>query len=210
MLGLCLLISAAVSADAFLIGASYGMKNVEIPFSSKLITGFCACFCGFAAAFAKETAAFFITEAAQKCISTCALGLIGGYFLAKAIFTNIRPGEKISLTDFTVKSLGLKISVVRDMSECDIDDSGVIDKKEALLLGLALSGDIAAVGLFAFPGGGALLFSVMTGVFCVLCLGMGNLAGKIPKLKNRNFRKIADFALPAVIFLSLISNMIFG
>jgi putative sporulation protein YtaF len=208
MLVFSILLSAAVSADAFLIGAAYGIKNVQIPFFSKLITGFCACASGFFAIWAKKSASCIFPANITETINICALCVLFVYFFAKAVFTNIRPGEKISVVDFAVKSMGLKIMVVRDMSECDIDGSGIIDKKEALLLGLALSGDIAAVGLFAFPHQAqAALFAVLTGVFCILCLSAGNKIGKTTTLAGKNFKKIADFSLPAVIFISLMTKL---
>ena len=150
----------------------------------------------------------FVPTFAAEIISVTALACLGSYFFVKAVCTNIRPGEKISVINFAVKSLGLKISVVRDMSECDIDGSGVIDNKEAVLLGLALSGDIAAVGLFAFSGGAPIVFPLFTGVFNVLCIYAGNRAGKNAKLKNKNLKKIADFALPTVIFISLLAKLV--
>lgn len=207
---LSILLSAAVSADAFLMGAAYGIKNVKIPVFSQLIIGAFACLCSFFSVFVSKLIFLFVQADLSKTISIVSLFLIGCYFLVKAVCINVRPEEEISLINFAIKSLGLKISVVRDMSRCDIDGSGVIDKKEAVLLGLALSGDIAAVGLFAAPGNTAtVLFPLFTGIFNILCIYAGNRLGQNSKLKNHNLKKIADFALPVVIFVSLLAKLFF-
>ncbi len=207
---LSMLLSVAVSADALLIGTAYGLKKVKIPFASQLIIGLCACLCSFASVIVSKGIFAFLSALASKIISISALFLLGFYFLLKAVFTNIKPGEKLSLLSFAIKSMGLKISVVRDMSMCDIDNSGIIDNKEAFLLGLTLSGDIAAVGLFASPTGmESMLFAVFTGIFNVLCICIGNKLGHRANHIKINLKKIADFALPVVIFISLATKLFF-
>ena len=207
---LSVLLSAAVSADAFLIGTAYGIKNVKIPWISQLIIGCMGSVFSFAAVLASGLLRV-IPQPWATHITTAALVLSGTYFLIKAVCTNIKPKEQISLINLAVKSMGLKITVVRDMIDCDIDGSGVIDIKEAALLGLTLSGDVAAAGFFAFGHKAFLvLFPVLTGVFNLLCISIGNKIGRKSKTKNQNIKKFADFALPAVIFISLVAKLIFG
>lgn len=83
---------------------------------------------------------------------------------------NLDTGSNLNITNKThikneellkiaIKSLGITIQVLRDPSNCDIDKSGIIDVKESLLLGLALSVDAIGVGI------GSAAFGILFGIF---------------------------------------------
>ena len=90
--------------------------------------------------------------------------------------THIKNEELLKIA---IKSLGITIQVLRDPSNCDIDKSGIIDLKESLLLGLALSVDAIGVGIgSALSGYHSVFLPFTVGLFQLILLYVGTYLGK--------------------------------
>jgi putative sporulation protein YtaF len=138
------------------------------------------------------------------------LGLMGLWIILQAILDKGGEGhekeilkEERTLFRFAVKSLGITIQVIRNPAEGDLDQSGVIDKREALLLGLALSVDAIGAGIgSALAGLGSLWISVATGIFQMLLLSAGGHFGKKLGNSGKLNKRLLSFA-PGILLITM-------
>jgi len=114
--------------------------------------------------------------------------------------THIKNDELLKIA---IKSLGITIQVLRNPTECDIDKSGIIDVKESILLGLALSVDAIGVGIgSALSGYHSALIPFIVGLFQLILLCVGTYLGKrITDMKKINDKVIA--VVPGVLLIIL-------
>lgn len=215
MLFSILLIAVSLSLDAFGAGITYGMRKIRIPFFSKLIICFMSVlYSGLSISLGKAVNSLLPPQTA-KIAGTLILGLMGLWIILQALFEKgegnskkSEPKEEKTLFRFAVKSLGITIQVIRNPAEGDIDRSGVIDKREALLLGLALSVDAIGAGIgSALAGLGSLWISVATGIFQMLLLSAGGHFGKklgnSAKLNKRLLSFVPGVLLIAMAFIRI-------
>lgn len=90
---------------------------------------------------------------------------------------------KISDTEkiysFFIKCLGITIKIIKNPSSSDLDKSNVIDSKEALFLGLALSLDSFCIGIGgSFMQISFIFFPFLVSIFQLFFLNIGNFLGK--------------------------------
>lgn len=77
--------------------------------------------------------------------------------------------------------------VIKKPSEADIDISGAIDSKEALILGFALAVDNLGVGISSYIGNPHIFYTVASvGIFNLLFIKMGQYIGKVFTLIKYN------------------------
>ncbi|ADU31454.1 sporulation membrane protein YtaF [Evansella cellulosilytica] len=176
------LLAFAVSMDSFGVGLTYGLRKMKLPFSSLL---FIAGFSAFSILIAMA-----IGSGLQQLISTSVAESIGGIILigigAWAIYQSYRPAktekktkkEKETLINLEIKTLGIVIKILRKPMVADLDNSGAITGKEALLLGLALSLDAFGAGIGAsLIGLSPWLMAISVGVMCGVFLSLGMKSG---------------------------------
>lgn len=204
------LIAISLSLDAFGVGIVYGIRNVNIPLVSKIVICFMSViYSGLALMVGKAVYDILPGEAAGI-IGTVILALMGVFIIFQAMLqkeegTDPRPvaKEKDTLLKIAVKSLGITIQVIRNPEEGDIDHSGKIDIREALLLGLALSVDAIGVGIgSALAGIGSLWIPLSAGIFQLLFLYAGmRLGSKLGKSKKLN-KKVLSI-IPGILLITL-------
>jgi len=153
---LIVMLIVSISMDSFGIGIVYGIRKIKLPFLSNLFIAFLT---GLSTLLAMKTGLYFFTLLPPRWADyTGAAALI-----AVGVWTMLqswaKPSENTSMeiaqknvedkdnhkeapkTFFTlrIKSLGLLIQILKEPASVDQDYSGVIDLKEACLLGAALS-----------------------------------------------------------------------
>lgn len=133
---------------------------------------------------------------------------IGGW----ALFETYRPKKKTiekparKDIDYTIRMFGFVIHILRDPETADIDSSGTVKGKEALLLGLALSLDAFGAGIAAAlmgfsPLGLALSVSLLSALFVSLGIVGGNRLAHVKWVKRMAF--IPGLLLIAIGILKL-------
>lgn len=162
------LLAISLSIDALGIGLSYGIRNISIPFFTKLILLLENIF--FMAVFillGNHIKLFFSAETANT------LGIILLLFM----------GIWFCYQSIQKKQCQNSIEMLRNPSYCDKDNSSHIDAKEGLCLGFILSIDSMGAGIAA---GAAqiciILLPFFTAVFQILFLSIGIYCGR--HLKN--------------------------
>lgn len=146
-----LLLSIAVSMDAFAAGLAYGLKGIRVRIASLAIIGLVTVLCAWAGMGGTHVAAGFIRPDAATTAGAILLVALGGYRLLLDYLTLDGPfqgrarlgsGREVK---FAVGSL--LIDIIAKPEAADIDQSKHIGAGEAVVLGLALGVDnfVAAV-----------------------------------------------------------------
>ena len=158
----------AVSADGFMVGVAYGVRNIKMPFLSMTII--------FTASFVAVTTAmifgkgltYFFNPAMASHLGAIVLIIIGIYYLLQAGWQrlcNKEVGAGDSLVSLNLKSMGVIVQILKEPSSADFDSSGEISPREAFSLGSALAVDAFGAGIgLAMTGFNILLTATSVGV----------------------------------------------
>ena len=167
-----LLFALSSNTDNFAVGLSYGVKKIRVPFKSNLIIGLITLF--------GTVLSMSIGKSLLVIIPANIAGMIGG-----AIITAIGCAYmvKFILSEIKHKKNNSNQRDKQDKDEAykryDKDNSGVIDSREALGLGFALSVNNMGLGVSASVTGlNIIAASVCSFVFSMLFIYSGNLFGK--------------------------------
>lgn len=140
-------LSILMSVDAMAVGIAYGIKNIKLPVSSKIIIGLCSLICGYISMCLGNFISLLLPEYIGKFTGSVILLVMGLWFLLQNLNSSQSLSEKTTLLKLVIKGIGITITIVRDPLVGDIDHSGSIDHKESLFIGSALSMDILGAGL---------------------------------------------------------------
>lgn len=188
-----IILAISLSVDALGAGIVYGMRKIKLPFVSKVIISlFSIMYSGLALWLGKIIAAC-LPPLTSKWIGVSILLAMGFWIIiqsyrkpktdesSEAIHKPVSSGKsEETLIRIAIKSLGITIQVVRNPYEVDIDRSGIIDPREALLLGLALSVDAIGAGIgSAMVGFYGISVPFLIGLFQIIFLYIGSRIGEI-------------------------------
>ena len=102
---------------------------------------------------------------------------------------NLKISDTEKIYSFFIKCLGITIKIIKNPSSSDLDKSNVIDSKESLFLGLALSLDSFCIGIgFSMINTFSIIFPLLTSCFQLFFLSLGIYCGK----KLYSFSKLPD------------------
>lgn len=202
------ILSVAVSLDALGVGLAYGMKKIQIPLRQKLMM----------AAFSVLYTSFSVTvgNAVVHILPPNAAALLGSVILfgmglwmclqtiVKKPAENARDAAECkTVFEWMIRSLGITIRIVRNPIAGDADCSGTIERKEAMMIALALSLDILGVGLGCAMAGleiRTLPFTVATAQFLFLSCGLA-VGKKLANCKLRYMELIPGILLMVIAVL---------
>ncbi|SHE75714.1 putative sporulation protein YtaF [Seinonella peptonophila] len=191
-----LLLAIAVSLDSLSAGCSYGMRNIRIPFLSKLIIAFCSgCVIFLAMSIGNQLKQLFPIVMMQVIgmVILISLGCI-------AIYQGIcNTGDQENTEK---EETWNPFTILRKPTIADVDRSGSISSWEAILLGFALALDAFGVGL----GAAMLDFPVLWLSFCItitagLFLHLGMILGFRLMTQGRWGRYLS--CIPGVLLILL-------
>ncbi|MUV39005.1 putative membrane protein YtaF [Lentibacillus sp. JNUCC-1] len=175
----------AVSIDGFGVGITYGMQKIRLPLFGTVIIMLCSG--------AMVLLSMTIGDVLRSYIDpmyTTALGGLILVFLGCFSLYNILRSKK----DSTSKGKNTHVlkSILDDPHAADLDQSGSISAREALLLGSALALDAFGAGLGAAmigysPWLTAGLIGLMSGVFVYLGISIGIILSQKRLLKNLTY-----------------------
>lgn len=169
----CILIAIAISIDSLSVGIAYGVKKIKVPILSLLILDVLSVtFLGLGF-LTGNILLKLVPPIWTQVIGGGILFIMGSYLLIQGWINYKYPTANISeptqIAVISIESLGLAINILRDPSRIDMDTSGCIDTKEAVLLGIALAIDSLAVGIAVG------LSSISLILFTLLLVGVINL-----------------------------------
>ena len=180
------ILALAVSLDSFGVGLTYGLRKMKLPFMSLIFIACCSALSILIAMlFGKVILNYLSPNVAEK-IGGIILLVIGSW----AIMQSIRqyreqqlesesvPTDGRILMNIEIKILGLVIRILQKPTEADIDKSGTITGKEAVLLGIALSLDAFGAGIgAALIGFSPFLMAISVAVMGALFVTLGMKSG---------------------------------
>lgn len=180
-----LLLALSLSIDSIGIGITYGLRNTRIPAISKLILFMISIiFTTIALEFGKLITAF-LPDYIATIIGSSILIFIGIWILFQILHTsnktkpNIQIPTEPKIYNLFIKFLGITIQIIKHPISSDLDNSTIIDWKEAFFLGIALSIDSISVSI----GGGitgltSLYFPILVATFHIVFLFLGKFLGQ--------------------------------
>jgi putative sporulation protein YtaF len=209
------LLSVTLSIDALFAGFSYGLSGTRIPWLSKFII------CAFSVIYAAvalllgSALAGFLPPLAGKVIGAAVLAALG---LSMILKSRLKPKGKLApdtdggaprtLCKIIIKSFGITIEILKNNPAAgDIDNSGIIDIKEALILGFALSVDSLGAGIgSALSGLCSLYIPPVVGLCQLAFLSAGLFAGAVLCKKRGTLPSKYDTVtqvIPGVLLIGL-------
>jgi len=210
-----LLLAISLSLDAFAVAFAQGLRNARIPLLSNCVLCLSSIlYFGLAVAFGTFLAGV---------LSPALSGLIGlilmfAFFLFMLLevllpdrFSKKKRKKKApkALTRCIPSFLGLTVTILRDPTRSDIDNSRSISGLEALFLGAALSVDSIGVGLgYSLSGRVGILDVFIVGLVQLLFLSLGNALGR--KLHTARFLpsdKLQLVSCAVILFLLILRGI---
>lgn len=168
-----LFLALSLSIDSIGIGITYGLRNTKIPIVSKIIL--------FLISITFTTISLMLGNLITQILPDYIANFIGSFIL---IFIGIWILFQIFCDDsLFIKFFGIIIQIIKHPISSDLDNSKVIDWKEACFLGIALSIDSISVSIGSgITGLSSFLFPILVATFHIAFLFLGKFFGH--KLNN--------------------------
>ena len=182
----------AVSLDGFTVGITYGLKNIEIKFVSLFIISLASGITMLVSLTLGNFLTLFLQPQWAERIGAVILIFIGFYLFYQSfkIFLEeaIDYQDDINIKDLytiEIESLGLIINILKQPVKADLDYSGVISKREAIILGIALAMDAFGGGIGAgLAGYSPVITSISTFLWKFVLLKTGIYLGRNVKIEE--------------------------
>jgi len=186
-----LLFALALSMDGFGAGIVYGTRKIRIPLTSLAIVGCTSSAAIGISMFFGHMVTEYVSARLAGTVGALILILMGLRMIIQTWSSNKRkkmretgaegtnPTDGQAIYKFKIKSLGLVIQILREPAIADMDNSGHINTREAVLLSLALAMDSLVAGFgAAMTGFRPLLTPFIVGPVSVFWVGLGVFVGK--------------------------------
>ena len=198
-------VALAISLDSFGVGLTFGLKKVRVPLMSIAIICGMTIMALILSMGLGTMILYIIPKNVANIISGTILIMIGFVYLFQGIIKLKkahldRLDAQKEIFKFTIKGLKIVISILEEPTKADLDTSGEIDKKEAMLLGTALAIDALAVGIGVSLGAiNKLLLLTIVAIVNVLLIKVGYCIGQQNKLL---WGKVTTL-LPGIILITI-------
>lgn len=206
-----ILLAISLSMDALGLGVSYGMKGVKVPLMPKILICFSSVMYALLGLVIGSWLLHILGMKFANIIGIVILLSMGIWMILKSRkcngsikeVYNQHMEQQNKLLEIAIKSIGITIMVVKNPVRGDIDNSGTIDIKEAILLGIALNMDAAAacVGTIMI-GVSSLFIPFLIGVVQMFFLGGGLFIGRAIAHRNVLNEKLIS-VIPGLILITL-------
>ena len=196
----CLFLAISSSIDSLGIGITYGIKNTKITMGAKSILFFISFIISIISIYFGNLLKYIFPDFLIHYLGSFLLILMGVFMCFQSVKVlkqeykiendkNLKISDTEKIYSFFIKCLGITIKIIKNPSSSDLDKSNVIDSKEALFLGLALSLDSFCIGIgFSMLNTFSIIFPLLTSCFQLFFLSLGNYCGK----KLYSFSKLPD------------------
>ncbi|ABR50395.1 Sporulation protein YtaF [Alkaliphilus metalliredigens QYMF] len=200
-----ILIAIAVSIDSLSVGVAYGIKKIKVPLHSLIVLDIISILLLSIGFFLGNMMIRVIPPYMTELIGASMLICLGIWLLLQGWLEYKFPRQDIknpiSIAIISIQSLGIAINIFRDPSQADLDTSGIIDTREAVLLGLALAIDSLAIGVaVSLNSISIILFTVvLVGILNLVFLLSGIYLGN--KYLSNRFRQKTAFVPGCILIL---------
>jgi putative sporulation protein YtaF len=212
MLLLIIMLAISLNIDSLGVGISYGIRNIKIPITSKIILClFSIIYATIAIIFGKLLVTILPSQI-TNIIGVTILVSMGFWIIFQNLFSKNNTKEKcIPVTkskeaktiNVYIKPLQLTIKIIKNPICGDIDSSNIIDTKEAFYLGIALSVDSLGAGIGSCAAGISSFFiPFVIGIFQILFLTIGISIGKKLSVFT-NINKKVCFVISGLLLIVL-------
>lgn len=206
-----LLFAISLSLDAFVLGISYGIKDIGMPMLPKILICFSSVIYAFIGLGVGKWLLHILGMGFANSVGVCILIIMGIFMIIKSR-SNGNIGEKHEdnelnqpgkLLEIAIKSIGITVMVIKNPVRGDIDGSGIIDLKEALFLGIALNMDaITACAASSMVGVSSYFMPLFVGLVQLIFIQTGLWLGKIIVGKKVISEKLISIT-PGIILITL-------
>lgn len=198
----------ALNLDALFFGIAFGTKGIKILFKSKVII-FCISLLVSILAFSsgKHFGKYFSTQISNYLGSSIMI-VIGLLLIIRTLIEKNKEDVPKTLINFSLKSLGLTIKIIKEPQKSDIDKSGFIEPIEAVFVAIALSFDSLSASFSLGLSSSANIYEILLiPLVQLLAISSGNsLAHSLKYLEKFCLAKY----LPGIVLILLgIYNFIF-
>lgn len=190
-------LAATLSADVLGIGFSCAVRGVRVSMWARLTIALVSAAVTLCGVLGGTVISQFVPQEIAALLGGIMLCLLGGYIIIGA-FTKSGKKKKMPKTwdkIFALKPLGITVRIIRDPKQCDLDGSAMLDFREALYTGIAVSTDSFAAGLSMGMNDWGSIAPLLCGMFQFLFLCVGLYIGK-------KLRKIMIFNDKVITILS--------
>ena len=193
-----LFLAISSSIDSFGIGITYGIRNTKISNLAKFILFIISFVVSFFAVYFGDFLKDLLPDDIANYIGAFLLVFLGGFVCFQSMRKNIVKDNKLydevftepKIYRFFIKFLGITIQIIKDPISSDLDKSNLIDGKEAIFLGVALSLDNFAIGISSgILGIHSLLFPLLVSIFQLIFISLGNSVGRL----LNSFNKVPEY-----------------
>lgn len=193
-----LFLAISSSIDSFGIGITYGIRNTKISNLAKFILFIISFVVSFFAVYFGDFLKNLLPDDIANYIGAFLLVFLGGFVCFQALRKNIDKDTRLyedifkepKIYRFFIKFLGITIQIIKDPISSDLDKSNLIDAKEAIFLGVALSLDSFAISISSgILGIHSLIFPLLVSIFQLIFINFGHMIGHL----LNNFNKIPDY-----------------
>jgi putative sporulation protein YtaF len=212
-----IMLAFAVSMDSLSIGVTYGIRKIQFPLRSKLVI---ACMSGamlLLSMYVGSVLLLFLPMQVERWLASAILIALGIW----AIYNVVKEEDKDEMLEplvattprmkvwrFQSERFGIVIQVLKRPTLGDLDHSGSISMKEAILIGFALSMDAFGAGISAsILGYSPLILALLVCILNIVFIGLGLKAGNLLS-KTKAVKKAT--VIPGTILICLgITKMFF-
>lgn len=201
------LIALALSVDSFVAGASYGVRNIKLPLLSLAIISLMSMVAITVSMMLGYAFAGYFSPTLARKLGGTILILIGLWVLIQSLQGN-GGSENENTEDTTdplvyirIRALGLAVQILREPSKADLDRSGTISPREAVLLGLALAMDAFGAGIAISMLGFNIIFTTLLVGLCQFMMINAGLITGIGMGATKLSKKMCH--LPGIILITL-------
>ena len=196
----CLFLAISSSIDSLGIGITYGIKNTKITMGAKSILFFISFIISIISIYFGNLLKYIFPNFLIHYLGSSLLILMGLFMCFQSVKVskqeykiendkNLKISDTEKIYSVFIKCLGITIKIIKNPNSSDLDKSNVIDSKEALFLGLALSLDSFCIGIgFSMINTFSIIFPLLTSCFQLFFLSLGIYCGK----KLYSFSKLPD------------------
>lgn len=190
----------ALSLDGFGMGLSYGLRRIRINFFPLLIICLSSAMAIIISMLFGKVLASFLSDKAATLLGAVILILVGLWIILQNYFLKKMDSYGYRSKRFQSSRLGMMFDILQEPIQADLNRSGEIDLKEAVLLGAALAMDALGAGLGAAMSGYSLLWTpIIVAVVEFMMINLGIIIGR--KLRINGMKKQASLIPGGIIIV---------
>lgn len=133
--------AVALNLDALFFGIAFGAKGIKILFNSKIVIFCLSLLVSMLSFLTGGHFGKYLSLQVSNHLGSALMIIIGIFLIIRTFLERDREDVPKTLVNFSLKSLGLTIKIIKEPQVSDMDKSGFIEPFEAVFVSLALSFD---------------------------------------------------------------------